>query len=140
MQLKYIDKEDDWEDVETHYYKNKRPFLHHKEYDKYEARIVKKHNKNNKRALCLACRRADKKYESKRAWQRDNFFNKKAGGTYKKIQKLKQRRTVRQYLYFQNRTSNQFSQKVFLNQEQRRQPIICTLDQEWYPMTTFTIL
>ena len=105
--IEHTDKEDDWEDLETYH--------------------------KNKRNICIEVdieyRQIEKLYRSKCTWRRENYFNDKAGGTYKKINRLKTRREVQQYLYFQNRTSNQFSQKMFLNQEQRRQPLaLCTLD------------
>ena len=116
---------EEWEtEREEFIRKNKRPFIHKKESEKFERRIAKKHNPRSRRSLCLYCRRGEVKWRSKRVWKRDNLFNEKAGGTYTKIAKLKARRTYQQYLHFQRKTDNHFSPEAITKQQLlRRQPI-----------------
>ena len=72
-----MDKEDDWESIENTY--------------------------KHERLICIDLNKQEaRQWRNKRVWRRENYFNDKAGGTYTKVNRLKTRREMQQYLYFHN--------------------------------------
>ena len=121
----YYPPDYEWNEIEDFIRKTKRPFIHKKESQKFERRILKTLPQNNKRPTCLRCRRGTKNFTAKHAWKRDNFFNDKAGGRYTKITKLITRRRLQQEMYFEDRASQEYTVQAHLKQQQRRQLVTC---------------